>query len=596
MQKDCCENSKQRMVNGMSQIKFEVTKNIGEEYVFFPACAYDGNKFDFLKRDYPPMFKTDEAKINMPITITDVPRLNKNGKGKIEVTTGDVSTPCIGIYMSSLKKAIFIFTVQEINGINLGLAYENGIITLSYPAKREDIYKWPHMYKNSETYIDIDAKIPYMKFEIECKDIKQFFEFYFENRKCMNLDSSLPELTTFEEQFEIQKNKFNNMNWCENGEYYDIDTYGTWQPGWVGGAMVTYALMKKGGELEKYRSLKTLEYLFKNQAPSGLFYGLNNKKNDGFGEKGTENWVLIRKSADVLFFLFKHYKLMSNIPELFITGTKKLADAFVEIWDEYGQFGQFIDCDSGKIIVGGSTCGAIIPAALAKAAIFFNDKKYLDVARKSAEMYYKRDAINGYTTGGPGEILQCPDSESAFALLESMVTLYEIDNDKKWLDYAEYLISFCSSWVVSYNYKFPVKSEFSKLGMKTTGSIFANLQNKHSAPGICTLSGNSIYKVYVFTKNKKYLELYKDISLTIGQYMSTEKRPIYSWDVPKDAAAFDKTDITVEREKLPQGFICERVNMSDWETERCIGGVFNGSCWCETSNLLTIAEYEDIDF
>lgn len=30
--------------------------------------------------------------------------------------------------------------------------------------------------------------------------------------------------------------------------------------------------------------------------------------------------------------------------------------------------------------------------------------------------------------------------------------------------------------------------------------------------------------------------------------------------------------------------------MSDWETERCIGGVFNDSCWCEVSNLLTLAE------
>ena len=41
---------------------------------------------------------------------------------------------------------------------------------------------------------------------------------------------------------------------------------------------------------------------------------------------------------------------------------------------------------------------------------------------------------------------------------------------------------------------------------------------------------------------------------------------------------------------LPPGFISERVNMSDWESKRCIGGVFNGSCWSETSNLLTLAE------
>ena len=43
-------------------------------------------------------------------------------------------------------------------------------------------------------------------------------------------------------------------------------------------------------------------------------------------------------------------------------------------------------------------------------------------------------------------------------------------------------------------------------------------------------------------------------------------------------------------QQLRSGFICERVNMSDWEGYGCIGGVFNGSCWSETSNLLTLAE------
>lgn len=126
--------------------------------------------------------------------------------------------------------------------------------------------------------------------------------------------------------------------------------------------------------------------------------------------------------------------------------------------------------------------------------------------------------------------------------------------------------------------------------MKTVGSVFANVQNKHSAPGICTLSGDSIYKIYKWTGNPAYLELLKDIALTISQYMSTEKRPIYSWDVPKDASLLEDDSIRAEPEKLPQGYICERVNMSDWESTRCIGGVFNGSCWCETSNLLTLAE------
>ena len=83
-----------------------------------------------------------------------------------------------------------------------------------------------------------------------------------------------------------------------------------------------------------------------------------------------------------------------------------------------------------------------------------------------------------------------------------------------------------------------------------------------------------------------------DITLTVSQYMSTEKRPIISWDVPLDASLLNDDSIRVEREKLPEGYICERVNMSDWESKRCIGGVFNASCWCETTNLLILAEKE----
>ena len=209
-------------------------------------------------------------------------------------------------------------------------------------------------------------------------------------------------------------------------------------------------------------------------------------------------------------------------------------------------------------------------------------------------MYYTRDALSGYTTGGPGEILHCPDSESAFGLLESLIELYDMTKEEKWLEYSKYMANHCSSWVVSYNYHFPKSSEFGKLDMKTIGSVFANVQNKNSAPGICTLSGNSLYKLYKFTKNEMYLELLKDIALTISQYMSTNERPIFSWDVPKDASLLSDNNIKSEKEQLPQGFICERVNMSDWEGARCVGGVFNGSCWSETSNLLTLAEVVEL--
>ncbi len=572
-----------------------------DNYVFIPACCYAGNQFRMLKYSYPPMFRLHDAEIDMPVSISDVPRLEPDGSGKIEVTTGDAATPCVGVFSASEKRGILVFTVQEICGRNIGLAYENGDIRLTWPAKREKIYRMCDTSKNPEAWTDEPAEIPCRVLDFPCETLAQFFRVFFENRKIMGLDAERPEVLPFDRQFEIQKNKFNAMNWNEDLGIYMIGTdrthFQVWQPGWTGGTLSGYPLMKLGGTLETERQMKTLHFLFSTQTESGFFPGIINIRRevfgDGFGVEGTDNWHLMRKSSDVLYFLFKHFALMKErnieIPAEFIDGAKKTADGFVKLFRTYGQFGHFVDVHTGEICVGGSTTAGIAPAGLAMAYRFFGDPEYLRVAEESAELYYRTSLSKGYTTGGPGEMLQCVDSESAFGLLESYVVLYGITGNEKWLGYARENAHYCASWVVSYNYRFPETSEFGRHGMKTVGSVFANLQNKHSAPGICTLSGDSLYKLWKWTGDPLYLELVKDITLTIGQYMSTEEKPIYDWDL----SAEDRDSgnpARMESHRLPQGFINERVNMSDWEGDRCIGGVFNGSCWAETSNLLALAE------
>lgn len=563
----------------------------GSEYVFLPACCYNGNRFISLKKNYPPMFFPEEARVDIPITITDVIRLNPDGSGRIEVTTGDVATPCIGIFSSKNKIAKFLFTIQEINGVNLGLAYEKGRIELQYPHFRQNgIYRNMQMRAEQDSGIDFHAgqtfTIPYHVIEISCESIEEFYEVYFHNRKCMGMDDKRPAVIPFAEQFAIQRDKFNHWNWWPTENYYrvgiDDGQFSAWQLGWVGGGISSYPLMKLGGELEWERGMATLRHMVHTQRESGLLCGIvttyGEEFGDGFRTSGTKNWVLIRKCADALFFLFKHFDLMKErsveIPEEFIKMARNLADAFVNLWDRYGQLGQFVDVITGEIKVGGSTSGGIAPAGLVEAYRFFEDEKYLVTAKEIGTQYYERDAAKGYTTGGPGEILQGVDSESCFGLLESMVSLYDETKEEVWLFRAKHLAHLCSSWVVSYNYHFPAESEFGKKNMKTVGSVFANIQNKHSAPGICTLSGDGLYKLWKWTGDREYLELLQDIALTISQYMSRNDRPVCS----------------PQGYKWPQGYICERVNMSDWEGTEGVGSNIFGSCWCETSNLLTLAE------
>lgn len=584
----------------MSRIQINIENCTGKEYILFPACAYKGNQFDVLPKEYPPLLEPEEMGVNLNTIITDVPRLNKDGSGRIEVTTGDVSVPCVGIFVQAEKKAVFVFTIQQIKGRNIGLAYEKGCVTLTWPAYREMIYRWPHMVKNDEKYVDEEAEIPFQKLEVPCKSIAEFYEIFFRNRKLMKLNDELPDEPSWEELRQIQLEKHNSMNWFEEGQFYGSTTTGSegnaWETGWVGGGISSYALMKLGGKTEYERSIKTLAHLFRLQGESGIFYSGSNAKGEVIKEKkyeetdGLREFSSVRDSGDALYFLFQHFALMKEVPESMRKGTKGCADAFVKLWNTYGQLGQFVNAVTGEILVGGSAAGGIVPAGLVSAYEYFGDRKYLDAAEEIAAFFYHNFVERGYTTGGPNEILQCPDSESAFALLESYTELYRVTLKPEWLSYAKTAAHLCSSWVAAYNYEFPPASEFNRLEMKTIGTVFANVQNKHSAPGICTLSGGSLKKLYDWTKEECYRRLYEEITITISQYMSTDKRPIYSWDVPKDATSKGLNHVTVPREKLPAGFICERVNMSDWETDRCVGGVFNGSCWSEVSNLLVLTE------
>lgn len=501
-------------------------------FVFLPACCYDGTRFEVLKRRYPPLFHKNEARLDMPVTITDIPRLEKDGSGCIEVTTGDVSVPCVGLFSPSAKHGLLFYTVQQVEGVNLGLAYTGGKITVSLPHfRRTQMYRWPRMVPSTDQGRSFSRgqqiHLPCRLLEFPCESILAFYRIFFETRKSMKLDDARPTSLPAGEQWRIQADKLNRMNWREPCGFYSVGTTDepgqVWQPGWVGGAISTLPLARLGGPLERERALRTLEFLFRQQAPTGFFYEsadlAGNPHGMEFGGPGTEHWHLVRKSADVLYYLFPQLEWMREqgipIPGRFLEGTRRVADAFVGLWRKYGQWGQFVDLETGELAVGGSTCAAIAPVALVRAYRWFGDPTYLEIALAGASQFYDRDLSAGYTCGGPGDMLQCPDSESAFALLESFAELYEETGDSLWLDRTEQVASYCSTWVVAYNYRLPEGSEFHRLDMKTVGCVFANLQNKHAAPGICTLSGMALWKLYRWTGNDAYLELLRDIVASI---------------------------------------------------------------------------------
>ena len=137
--------------------------------------------------------------------------------------------------------------------------------------------------------------------------------------------------------------------------------------------------------------------------------------------------------------------------ERWAEAARRAADALVKLWERNKQLGQFVDIESGELIVGGSTSAGLAPAGLALAAAQLKQPRYLAIAKAIGEHYYERFVRVGLTCGGPGDVLQAPDSQSAAALLDSFMTLFEATRDRVWIDRARAAAHLLASWVISYD-------------------------------------------------------------------------------------------------------------------------------------------------
>jgi hypothetical protein len=379
-----------------------------------------------------------------------------------------------------------------------------------------------------------------------------------------------------------QEEKFNRFNFVPEHGYYSVglrqNFLQDWQIGWTGGMMSTYPLLFAGNEQTRANVLRNFDWLFPNGiAPSGFFWDCGRNGTEWLGgdvrKPHTANWHLIRKSADAVFFIIKQFMLMEklgiDVKPVWREGLRGVCDLFVKLWRENGQFGQFVDSINGEIRVGGSTSAAIAPAALVLAAQYYGEPVYQEVADESAEFFYQNFTRKGLSCGGPGDALQNPDSESWAALIESYVALHDATGDAKWLERAGEVTRQFSTWVVSYDFMFPPESLFGKANIHTTGSVYANTQNKHSAPGLCTLSGLGLLKLFRATGDRFPLDLLRDIAHGLPQYLPHPLNPL------GDATP---------------GHMCERVNMTDWEGPERIGETLRMTTWAETSLMLTAIE------
>jgi len=545
-------------------VVFEFKDWSSENFVLVPAAVYNGNRFDIKRIGYPPYwYDPNEWRIDMPTTMTPRnPSLGRGpGGGRIRLNTGDAAVPLLAWQSPAKEVGWMVQTTQDSRfGNHQMLIEENDGRT----AARFEIYTPAGSWKAGDT-----VTIPISVYQFKAKTRIEMLNRFFDARKDLNPVQRKEELP-YSAAWTLLNDLYQNHRWDERTGLYWLGEPGPgkpwcsiWQLGWCGGGIATLPLLTQGDEQVRSHALRNLENIFaKTQAPSGFFYAIGDGEHfAGFGyyEPLKNHESLVRSQGDWLYFAQRQFQQIKaqggDVPETWMTGLKKQADAFACLWDKRGQFGQFVNVETGDLCVGGSTSGAIVPGGLALASRTFNEDRYLKVAEAAARKYYKDFVTAGYTTGGPGEILSAPDSESAFGLFESYMALYEITGGSEWLRYAKDLLPICASWTVSYDYRFPSDSPMGKIDARSCGAVWANVQNKHGAPAICTWSGDSLLKYFRATGDRRALDLLTDIAHGVPQYISRTDHPIG---------------------KLQPGEICERVNLSAWEGPHNVGGSILG--------------------
>lgn len=566
-----------------------------ENHVLMPAAVYQGNRFTSRRIPYSPkLCLPQDIGADQAMIISDVPRLNAaDGPSRIQERSGSLSVPCIGFHSPREGRGFLLLTTQgnELGDFGIGIEEtrlrDKAVITLTSPLIRE-----LHAYR----ICDMEAATPdpprdfeagdrvvirFRSHSFAAPDIQALHDRLAEVRKPVDSQPA-PSVLPFSECFALQEEKFNRDNFVPAHGYYSVglrqNFLQDWQIGWTGGMISTYPLLFAGSASTRANVVRNFDWLFPaGLSPSGFFWDSGANGTEWFGgdirKPHTAHWHLIRKSADAVYFIIRQFQLMEKlgiaVEDSWKEGTRGACEAFVRLWETNGQFGQFVDSRTGEIRVGGSTSAALAPAALAIAAGYFAEDRYLDVALHSAEYFYQNFTRKGITCGGPGDALQNPDSESAAAMVESYAALHDVSGDALWIRRATEAARQFSSWVVAYDFRFPAESMFGKAGIRTTGSVYANTQNKHSAPGICTLSGLGLLKIFRATGDEFALGLLRDIARGLPQYLPHPERPL------GDARP---------------GHMCERVNMTDWEGVERIGETLRMTTWAETSLMLTAIE------
>lgn len=531
--------AKKEMQDAGVAVAFDQHHWTSDNFLLIPAVVYNGNRQRIVNRQYATgLDKSDYFRPDLALTSNPIPQLSPEfgARSRLEVNVSNTSTPAMAYLDRSRQQATFLFTDQGIETNNQikdhALIVEEtpdrsiASFVVSAPGVREFKPEFIGFSKSPDRGISVKAGdkivIRVTRLCTPCPDVPTLLQRFMAERKLHTLSEPPRNLMPMSEVATRMHRNIDERYYVEKEWAYYCPENANWMSyGWIGGLINTYPMLALNDELHRTRVKNTFDFaLSHGYGKSGFFYDVIGSDGKPFSRDASTlqpGIGLTRKNADLLYWTIKHFLLMKKqgnvtlISPEWEKSVRNLAHAFATTWRNEGTWGNYLEVETGKVAAFNTTSGAMAVGGMALASEYFQEPYFMEIARQAAAAYYNRFALVGFTSGGCGDILQNSDSETAAAFMTSLMTLYEMTGEKQYLKQSTSLANLCATWTVSFSYRLPENTPLAKLGANLIGAVWASTQNKHGAPGFCTLSGDALFKIYRATGNPLYADLMRDI-------------------------------------------------------------------------------------
>ena len=514
-------------------------------YVIAPGAVYDGNRFLVSPQPYAPYLLTEGVTPAGPIAIADVPRLSADRGYRVELAANALTMPVVGIFdaprQTGYLLGVEIYGPWGVTGVNVStLPGQRAEIEVCLPVRRTKRYRFCDWIDAKEHGVDLGPGRT-LRTRIRTRPVRtpetvafvtHVAEFGFQSR---GTEPRRPNLS-FAAAARLIESKLNTHNWDESHGYYRSGIGERWplQTGWVGGGVTFYALARSEDPLSRTRAKRMLDVICREAlSPSGYFQGMHDGaewRSFGVKRPGCRAFSLIRRPLECTRDVLKTLEVLRErgepIDPLWEKAARANLDAMVATVARFGHLGYTVDFANGDVLWGDTACGSFGLEPLVRGAKWFSEPRYLEMAQRLADYYVTHFVQRGFTCGGVGDALMAVDSESNYALLAGLMKLHAATGEARYLLWARQTADLFCTWVLAYDARLPADSLLGRLGVQARGAVFANIQNQHGAPGICTASGVALLELYEATGEERYLRTLEDIVTCAPQMIV---RPSQEW-------------------------------------------------------------------